>query len=407
MKVNSVNTSINYVLLVFSFVFPLSVPIGNALMALLILLWVIEGGWREKYVRLRASKAFILYAAFILFLGASLLWSHGTSGGFGGKHASNMVFAYANGYLFDFMLIPIVLTSVKKEYITYMVSAFLAAMFVSEMMSWGIFMGWIHYKHVLPTDPSPFMHHSFYSIFLAVTIFVLVTQLSQAKRLGYKILLSLFILSATVNLFLNGGRLGQLAFFMALFVFIGLKYRITLKSIVLTVGLTAGVFVLAYNMSPIFQKRMDLSVESLSKISEGNYNSSWGIRANILIVAKEIVKENPLLGIGMGNAKVAFLEKAKAFPQTDFFTHLKHLHNGYMQILVESGLLGLGLFLFFIYTLIGSTLQRDQWMLIVTIVTVYLVGFMGEPLLFSRQPYLLFNFFVGLALYLEREREII
>ncbi len=115
MKVNSVNRSINYVLLVFSFVFPLSVPIGNALMGLLILLWVIEGGWREKYVRLRASKAFILYAAFILFLGASLLWSHGTSGGFGGKHASNMVFAYANGYLFDFMLIPIVLTSVKKR----------------------------------------------------------------------------------------------------------------------------------------------------------------------------------------------------------------------------------------------------------------------------------------------------
>jgi O-antigen ligase len=371
----------------------------NVAVALLILLWLIEGRWQEKYILLRASLPFKLFLAFIVLIGLSMLWSNGIEGGFWTKHSHNAIVFYFRSYIFDFMIIPIIMTSMKKEFIRYIISAFLAAILVSELMSWGIFMEWIQYKNVPPHDPSPFMHHTLYSIFLAVTIFVLLTQFFQTKTTLYKTLIVLFMLSAVVNLFLNGGRLGQLAFFVAIFVYISLRYRVTLKSILFSLLTVTVVFTIAYKVSPIFQKRMDLSVQSLQKITEGNYGSSWGTRANILIVAKDLVRENPILGIGMGNAKVEFLEKAKEYPQTGFFPKLNHLHNGYMQILVEIGIVGLLLFFFFIYTLLRVQIQRDEYILLVTIIIIYIIGFVGEPLFFNRKPYLLFNLFIAILLF--------
>jgi O-antigen ligase len=293
----------------------------------------------------------------------------------------------------------------RKEFIRYIISSFLAAILVSELMSWGIFMEWIQYKDVSPDDPSPFMNHSFYSIFLAVAVFVLLTRFFQTKTTLYKVLIVLFILSAMVNLFLNGGRLGQLAFFVAIFVYIGLRYRVTAKSILLSLLTISAVFTIAYKASPVFQKRMDLSLQSLQKITEGNYASSWGKRAQILTVAKDLVRENPILGIGIGNAKVEFLEKAKECSQNrDFLLKVAHLHNGYMQILVELGIVGLLLFFFFLYRLLRIQLKRDDHILLVIVITIYLVGFIGEPLFFNRKPYLLFNLFIAILLFKSMSR---
>jgi len=398
------NSALNYMLVVFAFLLPVSTPMTNAVMALLILLWLLEGNWKEKIRRLTDSKAFLAYISFVVFIGLSLLWSGSIDGGFS-THAKNAVTFFFSYYVFGFMIIPILMTSLKKGYISYLFSAFLLAMLLSEVMSWGIFMEWITYKNISPQDPSPFMHHTFYSIFLAVTIFILLTQFFQTKVLLYKVLAGIFLFSAMINLFLNGGRLGQLAFFIALLTFIYLRYKITLKSVGLSFALIIGVFMLAYTMSPVFKTRMDLSLVSLKKISVGDYNSSWGIRTNILIVAKEVVKEQPFLGTGIGNARTIFLEKSKQFPQTGFFSNLKHLHNQYMQILVETGIVGLLLFLLFLLLLVQLDLEKEQFIFMMAVVVIFLVGFVGEPLFFSRKPYLLFNFLIALFIYQSLEKE--
>ena len=405
MRSNYANKGLNYLLILFAFLLPISTAMTNAAVALLILFWLIEGRWKEKYTILRSSLPFKLFLAFILLIGLSILWSHGIEGGFWGNKSPNAIVFYFRQYIFGFMIIPIILTSMRKEFIRYIISSFLAAILVSELMSWGIFMEWIQYKDVSPDDPSPFMNHSFYSIFLAVAVFVLLTRFFQTKTTLYKVLIVLFILSAMVNLFLNGGRLGQLAFFVAIFVYIGLRYRVTAKSILLSLLTISAVFTIAYKASPVFQKRMDLSLQSLQKITEGNYASSWGKRAQILTVAKDLVRENPILGIGIGNAKVEFLEKAKECSQNrDFLLKVAHLHNGYMQILVELGIVGLLLFFFFLYRLLRIQLKRDDHILLVIVITIYLVGFIGEPLFFNRKPYLLFNLFIAILLFKSMSR---
>ncbi len=396
----TLNKAINYLLVLFAFMFPLSGKKSTVILVLIILLWIIEGNWKSKFKILFSSKPFRYYFAFIIFMGLSLLWSDTIYGGFVKHYPSNGVVAYLRMYFFGFMLVPVMLTSMNQQYIKLSISAFLSAMFISEMASWAVYMEWIHIRNIHFKDPSPFMHHSLYSIFLAVTIFVLATELFKIKNLFIRGLIIFFILSALINLFLNGGRLGQLAFFVALLVYIFMKFRITFKTIGLSILSVVIIFFLAYKISPIFQFKADASIHSLEKISQGEFNTSWGKRVYALIVAKDIVLENPIIGAGIGSAKKEFIEKSKLHPHGGLVEPFWHMHNEYMQILVETGVTGLLLFFLFLYILLKIPLEKDIYILLCTFIVIYLVGFIGEPLFWNLQPFLLFNFFVGFFLWL-------
>lgn len=392
----TINKSINYLLVMFAFTFPMDTGKSTFILDVIILLWLIEGQWKRKVEILGNSKPFIYYFVFILFIGLSLLWSDSIYDGFWTHHSHNGVSAYIKKYIFGFMLVPVMMTSMKEKYKKVLITAFVSAIFISEITSWAVYMEWIHMKGVLASDPSPFMHHSLYSIFLAITVFVLSTEFFKSKSIYVRVLIIFFILSALINLFLNGGRLGQLAFFVALLVYIFMKFRITFKTIIFSMVSIVTIFFLAYKISPTFHLRVDTSIHSLEKISQGQFNTSWGNRVYALIVAKDIVLEHPIIGVGLGSAKKEFVEKSKEYSHGALVRPFWHLHNGYMQILVETGVIGLLLFFLFLYVLLKMPLEKDMNILLCTFIVIYLVGFIGEPLFWNRQPFFLFNFFIGL-----------
>ncbi len=396
-KIN-MNQWINYMLVILAFAFPLSAKKAEIIMLLLDILWIIEGNWQYKFLKLKRFKPFWYYFAFVLLIGFSLIWSDTLYGGFVKHYPQNGVLAYVQMYLLYFMLVPVMITSIQRKYIKVILSAFLLAMFISEIASWGLFLGLIDIKGRLTHDPSPFMHHSLYSIFLAVTIFILITEFSKIKQIGLKILMALFVISALTNLFLNGGRLGQLAFFVALIVYFIKHFGIGFKSIVLGMVSIISIFLLAYYSSPIFHTRANLSMQSLQHIAQGDFHSSWGARVYALIVAKDIVLEHPLFGVGIADAKKAYMKQTESYSQGKMVRGFWHMHNQYMQILLETGMIGLMIFLLFIYQMLKLPLADDMHILFVSFITVYLVGFIGEPLFWNRQPFLLFNFMIGLFL---------
>jgi O-antigen ligase len=393
------NDYLNIVMVIFVFVFPLSAKKTYPILIVLILLWIVEGKWREKIDKLLEIKAFIFYTLFILFWGLSLLWSDTIYGGFTKHYPSNGILEYFKMYFLCFLVVPIFITSIKEKYIQYIISAFLSAMFISELASWGIFLDILHLHGKTSDDPSPFMHHSLYSIFLAVTFFVLVTEYFKTTNLKLKIFIMFFAASALVNLFLNGGRLGQIAFMLGAFVYIFSKYKITIKTFfiaIISIGVIVGS---AYFVSPIFQQRVHTTVHSVEKLYNGEYNTSWGIRVYALKVAQGIVYEHPLFGVGIGNAKNSFMDESKQYKHGYLVKSLWHMHNQYMQILLETGIIGLVLFLIFIWQLLKLQLDRDYKVLLYAFIMVYMFGFIGEPLFWNRQPFILFNFFIAFFLY--------
>src|SRR5690606_28280336 len=103
-----------------------------------------------------------------------------------------------------------------------------------------------------PDDPSPFMNHSNYSIYLAFTIFILLHKVLYSKDKGLKLFYLMFLILSSSNLFLNGGRAGQFAFIIALFIFGFLNIKNRLKAFVSIFIVGIIILVTSYNISPVF-----------------------------------------------------------------------------------------------------------------------------------------------------------
>lgn len=74
------------------------------------------------------------------------------------------------------IVIIIIATSLKKEYISAVITSF-TRMFVSEIIAYGVFFELWEFGKATKENPSPFMMHIDYSIFLAFTLMLLFNRI--------------------------------------------------------------------------------------------------------------------------------------------------------------------------------------------------------------------------------------
>jgi len=339
----------SHILNILFVVYALLLPFSNAFSTdtgpyLLLFFWIMEGDFGRKLAKIRSEKVvwFLLIFFFINLL--SMLWTTDIKEGI-----------YILKFYFAITVVFVTFyTSMKERYLLPIIFAFLIAMFISEIVSYGVFLEWWTTKHSSPSMPTPFMHHVPYSIFLVVTIFLLIGQiLNRRISLPLRIFEAIFLLSATANLFINGGRTGQLAFIFGLFVFVWSYFGTKFKYLFITVFVLASLFFAAYRFSPIFQNRVHQAVSDIQKIQNNNLNSSWGSRIAMKIVSFDILKEHPFIGVGVGDTRNAYREALEhpEFKKYTFTKNVHHVHDQYLQIALQAGLLGLIPFILFIYLL--------------------------------------------------------
>jgi O-antigen ligase len=253
--------------------------------------------------------------------------------------------------------------------------------------------------------PSPFMFHIDYSVFLGFTAIVLLNRmLSKRYDLKEKLLLTLFFLTVTGNLFINDGRTGQLAFFVGIIATVFIHFKINFKSIAIATLLISVLSVGAYQLSSKFQQRVAAAQSDIQKITEGNLDSSWGYRIAMYSVASDIFKENPIIGVGVGDYQQASydaLQKddhgfSKAFQE---FLPKRHFHNQYLNVLVQGGLVGLILMMSIFYYLFKLSIHDPELKeLSLLFGVVMLTAFVAEPLWLKQFTNMLFILFIGLFL---------
>ncbi|NQY54358.1 MAG: hypothetical protein HRT42_12395 [Campylobacteraceae bacterium] len=150
------NKVLNYLFVLYSFCIPLS-RAGIVLLAVLItFFWIIEGNFKNKIRDVISSKFLMMGIILCLYLMMGVFWADNNDYTF--NHFKRLWY-----YIPMFTLF----TSLKKEYIVYIISAFVSAMMISEVISYGIFFELWTTKHGTPSDPTPFMNHLEYSLFLA------------------------------------------------------------------------------------------------------------------------------------------------------------------------------------------------------------------------------------------------
>ena len=341
-----ISTLLNVLLVVYAALLPISGAFSTHTGPyILFFLWVLEGGMKKKIEKIKKNKPLmVFYVLFLLYL-VSFFWTQNIQAGI---HSLKYYFSIV-------VVMSIYYTSLKGSYSTAVLAAFLLAMALSEILSYGIFLEfWSFGSRGTPDNPTPFMHHIKYSIFLGTTIFLLIWQLQNKKvPMAVKILEFIFLVSATINLFLNGGRTGQIGLIFATIVYVITRFGAKIKYIVASLALLSFVFVAAYYSSPIFHKRVQAGISDVQRITEGNLGTSWGLRIAMKIIGVEIVKESPLFGVGIGDVFDEFQKhlKESELKKYKYLHNLPHVHDQFLQTTIQVGLVGLFILLYFFYSI--------------------------------------------------------
>jgi O-antigen ligase len=336
---------------------------------------------------------------FLTFIFISLIWSSDT------HEAINQIRLY--GY---WILIPILAVSLKKEWLPNLITSFLLGMFVNEILVYGIFFDFWQIKGHTHSDPTPFMNHIQYSVLLATTAIILLNRLLSTRyTLRDKLAILIFFLTTTINLFITAGRTGQIAFLISIALAVVIHYRVNIKSFIIFLMISFTIFTGAYAFLPVQKQRVTATLSDISMQEKGIYYTSVGLRNGFWIIAYDAFQESPVYGSGLGDYKYATKEALSKNHYTfeteavNFF-FVSDYHNQHLMILVQLGLIGFSLMIWFIYKLYSLNIKdKEMKELSILTLTVFFISAFGESLWIAQFPIILFIFIVSISLAASRE----
>jgi len=397
---------INYIIIAYAFLLPLSRAGLSILGFLMILLWFIQGDFKTKYNQLKDNSVVLSLVALILLGYISLIWT-------GLENIKEGIDVTTKIVRIIFLPMIVIATTLKKEYLPKVITAFLAGMLISEILSYGIFFElWtLSQGSGTPSDPTPFMHHLDYSTFLTFTSLLLLNRIFATDNFKLKVFYFIYFLFVTSNLFLNGGRTGHLAFAISIFVvgFVNIKNKFLAFFSMLF--LVISIFYAAYNISPVFKQRFDAGANELNKIeanSGSKYAGSFGQRLGVWTMSIDIIKENPILGVGTGSIRDTITD-ATTTTTDKYFKSIRvgNMHNIYVEYLVMLGLIGLIFYLMIWYNLFKMKIKDKLYSnLKVIFIAVFCTASTVENLFHNQFSMNLFTLFVGIFIVLNLENKV-
>ena len=205
------------------------------------------------------------------------------------------------------------------------------------------------FKNAHAGNPTPFMSHISHNVILAFAIYLVINRLIIQKNMQkFQIFLhSFFAFAMTINMFITGGRAGQVAFLVMIGILIFQFFSLSkIKAFFVTLFVVPAIFISAYLLSPNFSDRVDTGYENISNYSEKK-GTSVGYRMTFTLHSLEIIKNNPIFGVGTGD----FPEEYKKINmiRTPIMNNPTNPHNMYILVTTQLGLVGLISFLSIFY----------------------------------------------------------
>jgi len=380
---------INYALVGYAFFLPFSKAGVNLFETIALLLWLMSGDFKNKVYAYKQNLLIVSFTLFLVVSIVSILW------------ADEILFAikYILKYR-HFLIIFVAFSFLRRDFITHLFSAFLLGMLISELMSYAIFFEIIHYKNVLPSNPSPFMSHTDYSIYLAFTGMILLTRVLSSEVLKEKVVYSIFFTTVTANLFINGGRTGQIAFsgLFLLNFFMHLQHK--LKAIMTALFLLFIIFTLSYQLSPNFSNRTNqLNQDINNMIVHDDYSGGFGQRVALWTMGVDAFRDNFFLGTGIGNDMKELPRYAKkhGFTFKQFYTiGFDDHHNTFITAAVQLGVFGLISIIFIFYSVYSLKFKNTNYQILnLTFITAFTLWSLGGITFHTMNPMIFFSLFAG------------
>jgi len=320
----------SWLLMLLAFSLPLSTSAITVTAILIMVCWLLEGGFREKWNEIIGSPICIAVFVFFGVMLIGLCWTDSLPDGL-----------EAIRKRWQILLLPIFLTAICWEQRWRYVAGFIAGVTVTMLLIDFARFDLLHYVGLASLGHLTIIrNHIVFTPMLAFATYLLLHQLlwGGMKGLARWAIMALAVLMI-FNIFITIGRAGHLVFFI-LTALLLLQYfrRNVLKAALLTLILLPLVFTAAYRLSPVFQGRIGLVQQQIMTF-EKDPDTPVGLRLLFWKNSWEIIRHSPWFGVGTGNFNSAYsrinLQASPQIPSTD------NPHNQYIFIAVQLGLFGL------------------------------------------------------------------
>jgi len=383
----NLNKTYQYLLIMLAFLMPLTVFGANLIVVFICVLWLSSGSYKSKLLQIINNKLMVASLIFFFLHVVGLIWTEDLKWGL---HIVHKMWYF-------FLLLPILFTIVKQDYIKFYITSFLLAISISEVASYLIWFEIIEpFRVATLYNPTPFMSHIAYNPILAFAIYLVLHEVFFNNKLEklQLAMYSFFAITMSFNMFITGGRAGQVMFFAMLTILIFQYFRAQkIKAIVVIFIVTGGIFFTAYQSSTIFNDRVNDTIQSVKNYSHYK-NTSVGQRIAMTLNSWEVISQHPIIGIGTGDFPSEY--KKMNLKNTPGLPNSTNPHNMYVLILMQLGLVGLVSFFWFFYCQFKlAFLSKNKFIrdVGVTLPLLFLVIMWSDTYLLGHYTSLLYVFF--------------
>jgi len=406
-NINKIKVYLNavhyYVIAVLIVTFPYYISsswIGTlAILSFLIMLVQRLFRWREFL----GNKVIVALFVFILFTYLSVLWSDISVTGKGSSFETNF-----DRFKYYFFLIPsIYFSSFSRKQIRNLVFVGAISSVPLIILNYTNAIGITHYYAIQHGGDSEILGSRLKeSIFILFTaLYLYIQAFVSIKQKKYHLFVLFFILYIITSYSLQVDKIAMariavltniIIFVVVPFFFLKRKYLFILPLIIMVVSIV------------IFQNdKIRTGITEFKESIENHvYEGSWGLRTAYIIIGLKIFKKHPFIGSGINDTDHDILDKKRTNPEYfEFNPKLTRLHNDHLNILIQTGLVGYTLFVYFVYLFVRLKL-KDEFMYVYKNIFLlcFLILMLAEHYLTDKFSTNLFAIMVSLIL-LYRKRE--
>jgi O-antigen ligase len=330
---------------------PLSKALFNAALLLIIVGWVLSGGYRDKLLAMFRSPTARAAMVFVAALLASASYSS----------APSEDIRYAAGIYLRLLIVPVIVSLILDDaWLRRCWVALIAGMTILLLHIYAnvwFEIPWARSAAEQLGNRGVFNAHMVQSVSLAFFVAVLLNRFAQTRRPFPRWMFFLVATAAAVSItHLSDSRTGYFALLVALAIhtllMVPKRWKLpALVGLIVSAGLVVAI-------TPSVNERMNLAYEQATAYSQVIDHTSVGSRLYMWKVSAELMSQAPWFGHGL--ASYAHLAQ-RAFSDATLCSYgCQHPHNEYLFTGVQTGLVGLLLLLNLMIKPLQTWLKVDR-----------------------------------------------
>lgn len=383
-----------YLTLLVAFFLPLArcVPI---FIILLVLNWLIEMDFKQKFTRIATTKFGILFCLFFLLHVIGLLYTDNMSKGSFDVQVKLSLIAFPLLYASR----PLENDRVKYVFLSFLSGGILSSIILLTRATINFLESGDSNYFFYESLSKYLIHPSYLAMYLNFAICWILVQLKDKTLVmgrhsfALSILLIFFFSFMIILLSSKLGMITLALIYLSTFIYYSRKkYIIGLVGVLLTVLTGVGIF----KFVPAVAERIQNSIHSLTAPTMDNADSeSTTVRMLIWKAANQVISENLIFGAGTGDAKDALMQEYQKRGMTGAYDHQLNAHNEFYQTFVSIGLIGFTVLCLQLFLPLYASI-RNKNLIYTILILIVILNFLPESMLESEGGVIFYAFFNSL-----------